>query len=128
ARIGRRGFFVVAIYWIIFTLISTAIDLPRVYYESFVRHHASGLWNQTLAKWTSDQVASLGVTLVIGSLVLWVPYLLLSKSPRGCVLYTAMLAVPFIILIQLITPIWIDPLFNQFGPMKDKTLETQLLQ
>jgi Zn-dependent protease with chaperone function len=39
-----------------------------------------------------------------------------------------MLAVPFIILLQLITPIWIDPLFNTFGPMRDKTLETQLLQ
>jgi Zn-dependent protease with chaperone function len=127
-RIGRGWFFVVAVYWVIFTLLSTVIDLPRVYYEEFVRQHAYGLSNQTLGKWASDQVASLGVTLVIGALVLWIPYLLLARSPRRWWLYTAMLAVPFIILIQLITPIWIDPLFNTFGPMKDKTLETQLLQ
>jgi Zn-dependent protease with chaperone function len=36
--------------------------------------------------------------------------------------------VPFIVLLQLITPLWIDPLFNKFGPMKDKALEAQLLQ
>ena len=127
-RIGRKWFFVVAIYWVIFTLVSMVIDLPRVYYEEFVRQHAYGLSNQTFGKFASDQVASLGVTLVIGALVLWVPYLLLARSPRRWWLYTAMLAVPFIILIQLIAPIWIDPLFNKFGPMKDKTLETQLLQ
>jgi Zn-dependent protease with chaperone function len=128
ARIGRKWFFVVAVYWVIFTLVSTAIDLPRVYYEGFVRQHAYGLSNQTIGKWASDQVASLGITLVIGSLVLWIPYLLLARSPRRWWLYTTMLAIPFIILLQLITPIWIDPLFNKFGPMKDKALETQLLQ
>jgi len=127
-RIGRKWFFVVAIYWVIFTLVSMVIDLPRVYYEEFVRQHAYGLSNQTIGKWASDQLANLGVTLVIGALVLWIPYLLLARSPRRWWLYTAMLAVPFIILIQLIAPIWIDPLFNKFGPMKDKTLETQLLQ
>jgi Zn-dependent protease with chaperone function len=127
-RIGRKWFFTIAVYWVIFTLVSTVIDLPRVYYEGFVRQHAYGLSNQTIGKWASDQVASLGITLVIGGLVLWIPYLLLARSPRRWWLYTTMLAIPFIILLQLITPIWIDPLFNKFGPMKDKTLETQLLQ
>ena len=28
---------------------------------------------------------------------------------------------------MLVTPIWIDPLFNKFGPMKDKGLEAQIL-
>jgi Zn-dependent protease with chaperone function len=127
-RIGRKWFFIVAVYWVIFTLVTTVVDLPRVYYESFVRQHAYGLSNQTIVKWVSDQVASLGITLVIGSLVLWIPYLLLARSPRRWWLYTAMVAIPFIVLIQLITPIWIDPLFNTFGPMKDKALEVDILR
>jgi STE24 endopeptidase len=28
---------------------------------------------------------------------------------------------------MLVTPIWIDPLFNRFGPMKDKALERSIL-
>ena len=128
ARIGRKWFFTVAIYWVIFTLISTIIDLPRVYYEGFLRQHAYGLSNQTIGKWASDQVGTLAVAVIIGGLVLWIPYLLLARSPRRWWLYTTMLAVPFIMLLQLITPIWVDPLFNTFGPMKDKTLETRILQ
>jgi hypothetical protein len=27
----------------------------------------------------------------------------------------------------MISPIWIDPLFNTFGPMKNKTLEARIL-
>ena len=103
ARVGRRWFFVIAIYWIVFTILTTAVDLPRVYYESFMRQHAYGLSNQTLGKWASDQAANLGVTLVIGALFLWVPYLLLERSPRRWWLYTTMLAVPFILLVQLVT-------------------------
>jgi STE24 endopeptidase len=124
---GRKWFFAVAIYWVLFTIVTTAIDLPRAYYEGFVRQHAYGLSNQTLGKWATDQFASLGVTLVIGALFLWVPYLLLAKSPRRWWIYTGLLAVPFILLIVLIQPIWIDPLFNRFGPMQDKTLEAEIL-
>jgi len=126
--IGRKWFFVIAIYWVLFLVVNTVVDLPRVYYEEFIRQHSYGLSNQTLGKWASDQLANFGVTLVLGALVLWVPYLLLKRCPQRWWLYTAILAVPFIIFVQLIQPIWIDPLFNEFGPMKDKALETEILQ
>jgi len=35
--------------------------------------------------------------------------------------------VPFIIVGNLVAPIWIAPLFNKFGPMKDKALEARIL-
>ena len=82
ARVGRRWFFVIALYWVVFTILTTAIDLPRVYYESFVREHAYGLSNQTFAKWFGDSLKALALGLVIVPLVLWIPYLLLRKSPR----------------------------------------------
>jgi Zn-dependent protease with chaperone function len=37
------------------------------------------------------------------------------------------LTVPFLFLVMLITPIWIDPLFNDFGPMHNKELEAKIL-
>ena len=126
--IGRKWFFMVAAYWVIYTLISTVIDLPRAYYVGFVRQHAYGLSNQTFGKWTSDQFANLAVTLVIGGIALWVPYLLLRKSPRRWWIYTSLAAIPFIVTIVLVQPLWIDPLFNRFGPMKDKALEAEILR
>jgi Zn-dependent protease with chaperone function len=125
--IGRKWFFVIAVYFVIFTVISFVIDLPLSYYAGFVREHAYGLSNQTLGKWFSDGLKSLMVGLILGVLVMWVPYLLLRKSPRRWWLYTGLLAIPFIVMVLLVQPIWIDPLFNKFGPMKDTTLETQIL-
>ena len=37
-----------------------------------------------------------------------------------------MLSVPFSFFVMLIAPIWIDPLFNKFGPMKDPALERRI--
>ena len=127
SAIGRKWFFVIAVYFVLFTLITFVIDLPLSYYAGFVREHAYGLSNQTFSKWASDELKSLMVGLIVGVLVFWVPYLLLRKSPRRWWLYTGLLAIPFIVITLLVEPIWIDPLFNKFGPMKDQTLEAQIL-
>src|SRR4029434_147277 len=59
--------------------------------------------------------------------VVWVQMRLLKKSPRRWWLYTGLAAIPFIVLVALVQPIWVDPLFNKFGPMKDKALEADIL-
>jgi STE24 endopeptidase len=126
-RVGRKWFFTIALYFIVFSAITFVIDLPLGYYEGFVREHAYGLSNQTFSKWATDQITGLLVGIVGGVAFLWVPYLLLAKSPRTWWLYTGMAAIPFIVLVVLVQPIWIDPLFNKFGPMKDRTLEADIL-
>jgi Zn-dependent protease with chaperone function len=126
-RIGRRWFFTLAIYWMLFTLLTTLVDLPRAYYEEFVRQHAYDLSNQTFQKWCTDTLTALAVSLVVGPLVIWVPYLLLRKSPRRWWLYSAVALIPFIVVANLVAPIWIAPLFNKFGPMQDKRLEARIL-
>jgi Zn-dependent protease with chaperone function len=125
--IGRYWFLSIGVYFAIFSIVSFLIDLPLSYYLGYVRQHAYGLSNQTLGKWFQDSIIGLGIGMIGGFLFLWIPYLLLKRSPRRWWLYTGLLAVPFLLLIILITPIWIDPLFNKFGPMKNKELEAKIL-
>lgn len=127
AKLGKKWFFMIGIYFIFFSIVMFVVDLPLSYYEEFVRQHAYDLSNQTFAKWLGDSVKSLIVGLIIGFLFLWIPYLLLKKSPKRWWLYVGVLTVPFLFLSLLIGPIWIEPLFNDFGPMKDKALETKIL-
>ena len=126
-RIGRNWFFTIVVYFALFTVVTTIVDLPLSYYTEYVREHAYGLSNQTFGKWFGDTLKSLGVACVVGALVMWVPYLLLRKSPRRWWLYTAIALVPFIVLANLVAPIWIAPLFNKFEPMQDKALEQKIL-
>jgi Zn-dependent protease with chaperone function len=126
-KLGRKWFFVIAIYVVIFSVLNFVIDLPLAYYQEYVRQHAYGLSNQTFQKWFGDALKSLTVGTIVGVLFLWVPYLLLKKSPRRWWLYSGLLTLPFLIFIMLVSPVWIDPLFNKFGPMKDKALETKIL-
>jgi hypothetical protein len=126
-RIGRNWFFTIVVYFALFTIVTFVITLPLTYYEEFVRQHDYGLSNQTLQKWWTDSLTTLAVTCVAGGLFLWVPYLLLRKSPRRWWLYTAAAAIPFIVVANLVAPIWIAPLFNRFEPMHDKALEARIL-
>lgn len=127
-RIGRRWFFIIGVYFAIFLIVDFFIELPFAYYAGFVREHAYGLSDQTFEKWIGDQVKGLLVGIVIGALFLWVPYLLLRRSPRRWWLWTGLAMIPFLFLTLLIQPIWIDPLFNDFGPMGDKALESSILR
>lgn len=126
-RIGRWWFLVIGVYFAIFTLINFVIDFPLSYYQGYSREHAYGLSNQTFGKWFGDEIKGLLIGIVFGFLFLWVPYLLLKKSPRRWWLYTGLLAIPFLILAILVQPVWIEPLFNKFGPMKNKELEAKIL-
>lgn len=126
-RIGRRWFLTVLIYAVLFTVVSFVIDLPLTYYTEYARQHAYGLSNQTFDKWAGDTVKGLIVGAIASALILWIPYLLLKKSPRRWWLYTALAMMPVITLVILIVPVWVDPLFNEFGAMKDRALEARIL-
>ncbi len=126
-RFGRWWFFIIAVYFIIYSLLNYLIDFPLAYYQGFVRDHAYGLSNQSFQKWFQDSLINLGVGTVIGVLFLWIPFLLLKKSPKRWWFYTALLIPPFLFFQMLVTPVFIDPLFNDFGPMEDKALEAKIL-
>jgi len=125
--IGRKWFLVVAVYLILFSILTYVLDLPLDYYQGYVRQHAYGLSNQTFAKWMGDSVKGLAVGLVFSILFVWIPYLLIRKQPKKWWLTTGLITVPLLFFVMLVTPLWVAPLFNDFGPMKDKALEQQIL-
>ena len=127
ARIGRQRFLTVALYGVLFVIVMSVAGLPLGWYESFVRPHAYGLSDQSAAKWWRDQATGLGLGCVFIALTLWFPYWMLRASPRRWWLWTGLASAPLLAVILLIAPIWIDPLFNKFGPMQDKALETRIL-
>ncbi|AGA26100.1 M48 family metallopeptidase [Singulisphaera acidiphila] len=126
-KLGRRFIFTVGIYILLFSAIVFLLDFPLHFYRGYLRQHAYGLSNQSFHKWFSNSVTQAGIGAVVSALFVWIPYLLIQRSPRRWWLYTTILTIPFLFVVVLVKPIWVDPLFNDFGPMKDKALEREIL-
>jgi len=126
-RIGRWDFFTIALYLAALSVISWLASFPLDYYGGFAREHAYGQSNQTFGTWIGDSLKGLGLGIVGLALTMWLPYLLLRKSPRRWWLYTALGAIPLILFMTWFQPIVIAPMFDEFGPMKDKRLESAIL-
>ena len=108
--------------------INYLLNFPLEFYAEFVRQHEYELSNQSLKQWLGDSLTWFLVTLVLGILVLWTAYFMLKKSPKRWWLYTTIASLPLLFLFTFVQPIWLAPLFDQFGPMQDKALEARILQ
>ena len=124
---GKKWFFTIAVYLVLYIVVNTIIDLPLSFYASYVREHAYGLSTETLAKWFADFGKGTMISIISSVMFVWIFYLLLKKSPRRWWLYSTFVSIGIIFLMSFVQPIWIDPLFNDFGPMKNKKLEKEIL-
>jgi Zn-dependent protease with chaperone function len=114
------------VYVVVFTLLTSLFALPLDFIREYVVEHRFGLSEQTLAKWAADEAIGLAVNGIVTFAAVLLIYALLRRSPRRWWLYSGLLAIPFIFAIFLVEPIWVAPLFNKFGPMKDPALESKI--
>lgn len=108
-------------------VLTSLITAPWAYYEGFVREHQYGLSTQDAGSWFSDQVTSLLVTIVLGSLLLAVIYAVIRRFPKSWWLWGAGVSVAFAIFLGTIAPVFLAPLFNTYKPLDDSPLKTEIL-
>jgi Zn-dependent protease with chaperone function len=125
--VKERWFLTIVGFWILYTLCTWVIDLPLDYYAGYVRPHDYGLSEQAFSKWFGDSLKGLILGLIFGSMFIWIPFLLLKKSPNRWWIYTSLVFIPLAFVMMVVAPLWISPLFNEFGPMADKALEAKIL-
>jgi STE24 endopeptidase len=126
-RVGRNNLGSLVVYAAFFLLILFFADIGLDYLADYVRPHDYGLSAQSLGKWFHDEAIALLINMVGAALFLWIPYLLLERSPQRWWLYTWAASIPVVLFLAFVQPIWIAPLFNDFGPMQDAALESRIL-
>jgi Zn-dependent protease with chaperone function len=121
-----RWYPTLALFSVIYLIIAFIVELPLSYEHDYVFAHAYDQSNQAMAKWTHDQAVGLLVQLVIIGLVIWIPFLLIRRSPKRWWLWSTVALTPVFIIGIVISPIWISPLFNTFTPLPDSDLKTKI--
>jgi len=103
------------------------LTLPLTIYEGFIREHMYGLSNQSFFQWLGDFGIGFALTFIAAVLLLPLLYAAVRRSREGWWLWGASLAIAFDILVAVIWPVFIAPLFNDYSPLPDSPLKAQIL-
>ena len=106
--------------------VAALIVLPFDFYVGYFQAHAAGWSHQTLPNWLKGEGVPLAVRLVVASLLIWLPYRLIARSPRRWWLYCALALIPVAFLALVALPVWVDPLTTSYKPLDDRPLETRI--
>lgn len=111
---------------IAFAFISGLIDLPFDYYRQFVLEAKFGFNKMTLGLFVSDMFKGLLLGAAIGLPLIWVVLTLMEKSGDLWWLYAWVFWSAFQLLMLVLYPTVIAPLFNKFTPLADENLRTRI--
>ena len=109
-----------------FALIGGLIDLPFSYYKTFVIEQRFGFNKMTLGLWLGDLVKGSIMGALIGlpivAIILW----LMGAAGRWWWLWAWAVWVGFNLLLMVVYPTFIAPLFNKFKPLDDASLKARV--
>jgi len=110
-----------------FLILTTLLSLPIDAYMQHV-NLSYGLSIQGWASWLWDQTKEFLISFVALYLLVMLLFFVLRRSPRNWWLWFWAASVPITIFAVFITPVFIDPLFNEFEPLQQSNpaLVTQL--
>ncbi|HYV18081.1 MAG TPA: M48 family metallopeptidase [Verrucomicrobiae bacterium] len=103
------------------------VSLPLAIATGYLREKRYGFMNQDFAGWLGDRGKGFLVSLVVRLLLVTLLYLLMRRLGRGWWVPGAALTLGCTILGIVIAPVFIDPLFNTFTPLRDQALRADIL-
>lgn len=106
--------------------ISSLVDLPLSLYTQFVVEEKFGFNRMTLKLFFADLAKQTLLGALIGTPVLLAVLWLMAQAGSLWWLYTWVFWCAFNLLILLIYPTWIAPLFNKFTPLADNELKARI--
>jgi len=116
-----------ALYWIQFILVTSVLTFPMTVYEGYFREHKYDLLNQTFAPWMRDQLVGLGVSVVLGAILVIPLFGMVQGLGKSWWLWGAVLSVVFVAFVSLIAPVYIAPLFNKYKVLEDARIKDPIL-
>jgi len=127
-RMTRRKPLVNWICWGLFSVATFVLGLPLAVYEGFIREKQYGLMNQTFPAWFVDQLKGLGLSVLLGGLIVMAIFGIVRRLPRTWHVWGALTGVLFTMAGGLIFPVFIAPLFNQYTVLTDARVLDPILR
>lgn len=114
------------LFLLLFLIITSLLNLPLSLYENFVKNKKQGFSNMTLMLFIKDGIKSLILLVIFGFLILYA--LLFFYNYFGAFWWIIAFIFSFVVIliINVIYPILIAPLFNKMQKLNDENLLNQI--
>ena len=126
-RLTRFKAMQVALYAIVFLILSAVLTFPLSVYEGFYREHQYGLATQAFGPWFVDQLKGLGFALIGLPIFLIILYAVFRKAPNTWWIWATAVVSLFALLVSFIFPVFIAPAFNKYTPLADPEVREPIL-
>lgn len=115
------------LYFLQYLVVTSILGFPLAVYEGYFRERQYGLATQTFGPWMNDQIKGLGVNLILGGLLAMLLFGVVRRLPRTWHVWGAIVTLFFLILVVLIAPVYLVPIFNKVTVLNDPTVTTPIL-
>lgn len=129
AKLEGRGFFLRT--WLIgvaFFLVNAVITLPWSVWEEWGRERSYGRTSQPLSDFLMQDAIGIAITSVMGALFFVGVYALIRRTGQRWWLWSGGLTAATISAVLLLSPIVIEPLFNEYKPVPEGPVRAALLE
>ena len=109
-----------------FAIISGIVDLPLDYYKQFVLEQKFGFNKMTVGLYLTDMLKNSLIGAVIGLPLIWVVLSLMRHAGNLWWLYAWLVWSGFQLIMMVLYPSVIAPLFNKFKPLEDAPLKARI--
>ena len=103
------------------------LDLPLSIYADFLREHDYGLSEQAFGGWMRDQLVIAGANAAIFALILTLIYAAVRRAGSRWWIWATGLSFVTLMIVQLIAPVYILPLLNDYKPLPDGAVKQAVL-
>ena len=104
-------------------IITSVLGLPFNYYSVFIIEEKYGFNTTDIKTWILDNIKTLVISLVLGGILLSLLLLMIKTAGKLWWLWAWAIFFAFQLLMTVIYPTVIAPIFNKFVPIDDKDLE-----
>ena len=118
-QFSRRSFLQSAVFSPLLLLTIAILTLPvDIYGEAVEKKY--GISVKSWGSWGWDWIKGQLISFVIGTILIWLLYLVIRRSPRRWWFYFWLISLPIGAFLVFLQPLVIDPMFHKFEPLQQK--------
>ena len=126
-RVSRAKWISTPIYIALFVLAIFLLGLPLSIYTDFIREHQYGLSEQSFGGWLRDQLIMLGPSVLLAAVAMTCIYAAVRRAGARWWIWATGLSYLFLMFVQLVGPVYLLPLLNDYKPLPDGPVKEAVL-